>query len=102
MIIFISFISLIPLSSLTVGHLPDQPPERSPESPGWDELRDPVRVGLQHGPHQSCRCLAHGPGGTAVLETQHRDHCERGELKPRQTPKHRRTVQIARIKVVIR
>lgn len=70
---------------LSVGHLSDHPPERCPEGPGWDELRDPVSVGVQHGPHQSCHCLAHWPGGAAILETQHRDHSEYKELKPRQT-----------------
>lgn len=68
---------------LSVGHFSDQPPERCPEGPGWDELRYPVSVWVQHGPHQSCRRLAHWPGGTAILETQYRDHCECEELKPR-------------------
>ncbi len=34
-----------------VGHLSDHPPKRRPEGPGWDELHDPVSVGVQHRPH---------------------------------------------------
>lgn len=81
-----SCLSLCIFSSLlilSVGHFSNVPSKRGPEGTGWDELHDPVSVRVQHRPHQSCRCLAHWSGGTAILETQHRDHCEYEELKSR-------------------